>query len=67
MAGTPTYGYPCGKLAQRVPEGSPMLDVSGDHQPDHRHRLLLRPEAELERYRPDDAVQAALAAVPVPR
>jgi hypothetical protein len=27
MAGTPTYGYPCGKLAQRVPEGSPMLDV----------------------------------------
>jgi hypothetical protein len=27
MAGTPTYGYACGKLAQRVPEGSPMLDV----------------------------------------
>ena len=32
-----------------------------------RHRLLLRPEAELERYRADDAVAAALAAVPVPR
>jgi MoxR-like ATPase len=32
-----------------------------------RHRLILRPEAELERYRPDDAVAAALAAVPVPR
>jgi MoxR-like ATPase len=32
-----------------------------------RHRLLLRPEAELERYRPDDAVRAALDAVPVPR
>ncbi|MFP5377585.1 MAG: AAA family ATPase, partial [Acidimicrobiia bacterium] len=32
-----------------------------------RHRLLLRPEAELERYRPDDAVAAAVAAVPVPR
>ncbi len=32
-----------------------------------RHRLILRPEAELERYRPDDAVQAALAGVPVPR
>ena len=30
-------------------------------------RLLLRPEAELERYRPDDAVRAALEAVPVPR
>ena len=32
-----------------------------------RHRLLLRPEAELERYRPDDAVRAALETVPVPR
>jgi MoxR-like ATPase len=32
-----------------------------------RHRLILRPEAELERYRPDDAVQAALQAIPVPR
>ncbi|HEX2038735.1 MAG TPA: MoxR family ATPase, partial [Acidimicrobiales bacterium] len=32
-----------------------------------RHRLLLRPEAELERFRPDDAVAAAVAAVPVPR
>jgi len=32
-----------------------------------RHRLLLQPEAELERYRPDDAVRAAVAAVPVPR
>ena len=32
-----------------------------------RHRLILRPEAELERFRPDDAVQAALAGVPVPR
>ena len=26
-----------------------------------RHRLVLRPEAELERYRPDDAIRAALA------
>ncbi|MBW3668864.1 MAG: MoxR family ATPase [Actinobacteria bacterium] len=32
-----------------------------------RHRLLLRPEAELERYGPDDAVATAVAAVPVPR
>jgi MoxR-like ATPase len=32
-----------------------------------RHRLVLRPEAELQRYRPDDAVRAALEAVPVPR
>jgi MoxR-like ATPase len=32
-----------------------------------RHRLQLRPEAELDRFRPDDAVAAAVAAVPVPR
>jgi MoxR-like ATPase len=32
-----------------------------------RHRLLLRPEAELERYRPDDAIRNALSVVPVPR
>ena len=31
------------------------------------HRLLLRPEAELERYRPEDAVATAVGAVPVPR
>jgi MoxR-like ATPase len=32
-----------------------------------RHRLILRPEAELERYRTDDAVTAVLESVPVPR
>jgi MoxR-like ATPase len=32
-----------------------------------RHRLVLRPEAELERFRPDDAVRAVLQSVPVPR
>jgi MoxR-like ATPase len=32
-----------------------------------RHRLLLRPEAELEHYRPDDAVATAVGTVPVPR
>ncbi|MEX2394228.1 MAG: MoxR family ATPase [Actinomycetota bacterium] len=32
-----------------------------------RHRLVLRPEAELERYRPDDAIATAIGAVPVPR
>jgi MoxR-like ATPase len=42
-------------------------DVAGMAAPVLRHRLLLRPEAELERYRPDDAVRAALAGVPVPR
>jgi MoxR-like ATPase len=32
-----------------------------------RHRLILTPEAELERYGPDDAVRTALGDVPVPR
>ena len=32
-----------------------------------RHRLQLRPEAELERYSPDDAIATAIASVPVPR
>jgi MoxR-like ATPase len=32
-----------------------------------RHRLILRPEAELERFRPDDAVRSLLQTVPVPR
>ena len=32
-----------------------------------RHRLVLTPEAELERYTPEGAVRAALDAVPVPR
>ena len=32
-----------------------------------RHRLILRPEAELERYSPDDAIAAVLELVPVPR
>jgi MoxR-like ATPase len=32
-----------------------------------RHRLVLRAEAELEQYRPDDAVAGVLASVPVPR
>lgn len=31
------------------------------------HRILIRPEAELERYTPGDAVRAALDDVPVPR
>ena len=42
-------------------------DVAAMAPPVLRHRLILRPEAELERYRPDDAVAAALASVPVPR
>jgi MoxR-like ATPase len=32
-----------------------------------RHRLQLRPEAELERYTADDAIASTLASVPVPR
>jgi MoxR-like ATPase len=32
-----------------------------------RHRLLLSPDAELERFRVDDVIENAIAAVPVPR
>jgi MoxR-like ATPase len=42
-------------------------DVARMALPVLRHRLVLSPEAELERYRPDDAVTAALSSVPVPR
>ena len=42
-------------------------DVVRMARPVLRHRLVLRPEAELERYGADDAVEAALQAVPVPR
>jgi MoxR-like ATPase len=42
-------------------------DVAWMARPVLRHRLLLRPEAELERYQPDEAIQAALSSVPVPR
>jgi MoxR-like ATPase len=42
-------------------------DVARMALPVLRHRLVLSPEAELERYTPDDAIRAALGAVPVPR
>ena len=42
-------------------------DVSRMATPVMRHRLVLTPEAELERYGPDDAVRTALGDVPVPR
>jgi len=32
-----------------------------------RHRILLRPEAELDRYRADDAIAAAMSSVAVPK
>ncbi len=41
-------------------------DVAWMARPVLRHRLQLRPEAELDRYQPDEAVQAAIASVPVP-
>jgi MoxR-like ATPase len=42
-------------------------DVARMATPVMRHRLVLTPEAELERYGPDDAVRTALGDVPVPR
>src|SRR5215218_561505 len=42
-------------------------DVGRMALPVLRHRLVLTPEAELERYTPESAVRGALEAVPVPR
>ncbi len=42
-------------------------DVAGSAVPVLHHRLVLSPEAELERFRPADAIATALRAVPVPR
>jgi MoxR-like ATPase len=42
-------------------------DVARMAVPVLRHRLILSPEAELERYRTEDAVATALSMVPVPR
>ena len=42
-------------------------DVAGTAHDVLRHRLILRPEAELERYTTDAAIDAALQTVPVPR
>jgi MoxR-like ATPase len=42
-------------------------EVAGSAVPVLRHRLVLSPEAELERFRPVDAIASALRAVPVPR
>ena len=42
-------------------------DVAAMARPVLRHRLIMRPEAEIERYSADDAVETALAAVAVPR
>ncbi|MFN8104502.1 MAG: MoxR family ATPase [Acidimicrobiia bacterium] len=42
-------------------------DVAGLARPLLRHRLLLRPESEIEGYTADDVVGSVLAAVPVPR
>lgn len=42
-------------------------DVAWMAFPVLRHRLVLSPEAELEQFRPDQAIKSALGAVPVPR
>jgi MoxR-like ATPase len=42
-------------------------DVKSVAPPVLRHRVILKPEAELDGLRPDDVVQRILAATPVPR
>jgi MoxR-like ATPase len=42
-------------------------DVKTVAPPVLRHRIVLKPEAELDGLRPDDIVQRILSSVPVPR
>lgn len=42
-------------------------DIASLVPPLLRHRIILRPEAELDGYRPDDLVRSVLQSVPVPR
>ena len=42
-------------------------DVASQVNDVMRHRILLRPEAELDRYTTEKAIEAAMATVPVPR
>jgi MoxR-like ATPase len=42
-------------------------DVKAVAAPVLRHRVLLKPEAELDGLRPDDVIQRLLASVPIPR
>jgi MoxR-like ATPase len=42
-------------------------DVKSVAPPVLRHRMILKPEAELDGLRPDDVILRILAAIPVPR
>jgi MoxR-like ATPase len=42
-------------------------DVKAVAQPVLRHRIVLKPEAELDGLRSDDVIQRILGSVPVPR
>jgi MoxR-like ATPase len=42
-------------------------DVKAVAPPVLRHRIVLKPEAELDGLRPDDVIQRILGSVPVPR
>ena len=42
-------------------------DVKAVAAPVLRHRIVLKPEAELDGLRPDDVIQRILSTVPVPR
>jgi MoxR-like ATPase len=42
-------------------------DVKGIALPALRHRVVLRPEAEMEGFSPDEVIRRVLETVPVPR
>lgn len=71
LGGSPRGGSPVGRESRAaVLAGRDFVtpdDVAWVAPAVLRHRLILRPEAELEGFRTDDAVTAVLAQVPVPR
>ena len=69
----PARGHPPAGGLQGAARGwtaassSPPTTSRGWRPPVLRHRLILSPEAELERYTTDQAIATALAEVPVPK
>jgi MoxR-like ATPase len=72
LGGSPRAGLAllrCGKTLAALRGRDYLIpdDIKELATPVLRHRLLLRPEAELEGVSPDRVVEGLLAAVPVPR
>jgi MoxR-like ATPase len=59
----------CAKAMARFNDRSFVIpeDIAQIAVPVLAHRLVLKPEADLDRYKPADAIRTTLASVPIPR